>query len=502
MSRRHDHRLGTRAPAVSACLLLILLASSSSRFRAGELTRGPYLQSLVDDSVQIFWQTADVGFGRVTYWNDPEDRHTNAETLPSIDHVIELVDLEPATEYSYEVIAGDGSVLASGDGLRFRTAPTSGEGNVRALVFGDSGADGPSQLVLAERMVAVPVDLVLHTGDLVYEARDEDRVLFGMYERILSRSDLRPALGNHDSLGWFQTRFSTPGGFPSATAAYYSFDWGPAHFVVLDTEIDIAEGSAQLTWARTSLESARASGIPWTVLLMHRPVYSLSFRGIEAGLPEIVSQSVSRLADEHDVDLVLSAHDHHYTRTFPLRGGEIVDRSSGHDYLAPGGTVYVVTGGGGAGTADILRDSEDAPLMAAACEAHHALDLEITPTRLTVNVLRVQSSGYHDWFAIYKSPSLAPAPLFLRGDANASGEVGLSDAIYIFRYLFDGCLAPACLDATDATDDGAIDIADGIRLLQYIFVTGEPTPPPGPTVCGDDPTDDSLECSPVFDACS
>ena len=56
-------------------------------------------------------------------------------------------------------------------------------------------------------------------------------------------------------------------------------------------------------------------------------------------------------------------------------------------------------------------------------------------------------------------------------------------------------LPVACLDACDANDDGKLNLADTIFLLNYIFESG-PTPPnPGPDLDkGPDPTGDYLNC--------
>ena len=51
-----------------------------------------------------------------------------------------------------------------------------------------------------------------------------------------------------------------------------------------------------------------------------------------------------------------------------------------------------------------------------------------------------------------------------------------------------------CLDAADANDDGALNIADPIRLLGYLFAHGAVLPAPFDTL-GFDPTGDALECA-------
>jgi len=88
---------------------------------------------------------------------------------------------------------------------------------------------------------------------------------------------------------------------------------------------------------------------------------------------------------------------------------------------------------------------------------------------------------------------------FKRGDANADGAVDIADAVKILGYLF-ATSEVTCLDACDVNDDGSLNIADPIALLGYIFASGDPPPAPF-EACGSDPTDtDRLGCE-SFVAC-
>jgi hypothetical protein len=92
-------------------------------------------------------------------------------------------------------------------------------------------------------------------------------------------------------------------------------------------------------------------------------------------------------------------------------------------------------------------------------------------------------------------------PLFVRGDADGSGAINITDGIYLLGYLFQGTAAPPCMDAADVDDLGANapNITDAIFLLGYLFQgTAEP-PPPTPSAatyatpgdCGPDPGGDT-----------
>jgi hypothetical protein len=83
--------------------------------------------------------------------------------------------------------------------------------------------------------------------------------------------------------------------------------------------------------------------------------------------------------------------------------------------------------------------------------------------------------------------------VFLRGDSNADSALDIADAICALTYLFIGDAIPTCLDATDANDDGAIDIADPIAVLSHLFAGSGPLPEPFGE-CGVDPTVDEVGC--------
>jgi hypothetical protein len=90
-------------------------------------------------------------------------------------------------------------------------------------------------------------------------------------------------------------------------------------------------------------------------------------------------------------------------------------------------------------------------------------------------------------------PGKAP---FLRGDANASGDIDIADAVFTLSYLFASGTDPSCLDAVDANDSGGTDIADPISMLAYLFASAGPLPEPF-EVCGVDRTsaNDNLDCA-------
>ncbi len=84
---------------------------------------------------------------------------------------------------------------------------------------------------------------------------------------------------------------------------------------------------------------------------------------------------------------------------------------------------------------------------------------------------------------------------FLRGDTNSDGVVeGIPDAVMVLSGLFDPDVQLNCLEAADLNDDGMVDLADPIFLLNWKFGGGPGPSGPYPN-CGLDPTPDSLDCA-------
>jgi peptidoglycan hydrolase CwlO-like protein len=90
---------------------------------------------------------------------------------------------------------------------------------------------------------------------------------------------------------------------------------------------------------------------------------------------------------------------------------------------------------------------------------------------------------------------------FVRGDTNADGELGLSDAVTILGFAFLGDEAPSCMKATDINSNGtAAEISDAIYLLSFSFLGGSAPAGPFPD-CGVEAGDSNLSCL-VYAPCS
>ena len=282
----------------------------------------------------------------------------------------DITGLAPATAHSYRV-AMDGEDLASDPNqFWFRTAP---QKRFSFLAFGDSGACSAEQQRLVELMSAEPdISMVLHVGDLAYSDgtfEQFESAYYGFNAPLMRRLPFFSTPGNHE----YYTDFAAPylsgivapeSGVPAADQGrYYSFDWGDAHFVSLDSNLLSSSSAAQmLAWLNADLA---ATNQHWRIVFLHHTPYPTGFHlGDPACLA--VQQLVNPIVERHGVQLVLAGHEHGYERTHALVGGEPA---------APGSrsTTYVVSGGGGGA----LESVGSTPQCALSVEAFHYLRVDV-----------------------------------------------------------------------------------------------------------------------------
>ncbi|MEM7167503.1 MAG: M12 family metallopeptidase [Planctomycetota bacterium] len=91
-----------------------------------------------------------------------------------------------------------------------------------------------------------------------------------------------------------------------------------------------------------------------------------------------------------------------------------------------------------------------------------------------------------------------PGNVFSRGDCNTDQSTNIADPVRLLNFLFpQGTPDPVgCEDSCDANDDGSLNVADAVQMLTALFSNpAVPLPAPYPG-CGTDPTGgDSLGCT-------
>ena len=144
------------------------------------------------------------------------------------------------------------------------------------------------------------------------------------------------------------------------------------------------------------------------------------------------------------------------------------------------------------GDSTLLRITVDVPLAAGATTA---LTFVNGLGDFPINNVLVDDQGTSIPPAFVSGTILAEQ-IFLRGDIDGDGVVGIADPIRLLLHLFAARPRPACDDASDANDDGLVDVADPVRILFAMFGGTVSISSPGPFSCGIDPTLDTLAACP------
>ena len=346
---------------------------------------------------------AESGYGREV----PAEERVYTEALSGqtvFTYHAHLDHLQPDTQYVYEVL-NDGAAPVAG---AFRTGPAGRSRGFRFTSFGDQAVPmkigaglGPWTVnagYIVPALEALDPLFHLFNGDLCYANVSDDPVstwtaFFNNDTRSAANRAWMPSAGNHENevgngpQGYlsYQTRFALPdNGSPGFGGNWYAFTVGSIRVVSLNNDdvclqdggfsgfrrdnvpgyaangdnpyINGYSSGQQRAWLERELAMASSSGdIDWIIVTMHQVAMSSAhFNGADLGIRE----SWLPLFDKYGVDLVVAGHEHHFERTFPVRGV-----LSGSTLLTPApqssdpylmdtsaGTVHMIIGGGGHST--------------------------------------------------------------------------------------------------------------------------------------------------------
>lgn len=297
--------------------------------------------------------------------------------------------LEPERTYHYRVTFNGRST----DVLPFSTAPERGSvGPVEFIVLGDNRgpADGtptPAAVEVVNQVALHSFDFILNTGDMTRSSlQGEWDGYFQNAEGLIESKPWLLCRGNHDSKtpkSFFRNAF-LPYRDVEEERAFYSMDIGNVHVISLDSEdffLGAPEITPQLPWLRADLE---ATDQDWIIVFFHQSAYNSSQ---SHGSIELMQRAFVDLFDEFGVDVAYMGHDHIYDRTRFLYGRSALTpenklpEGGGYrpaemcDADCTRGTLYVTSGGAGAGTYEVF----DPPLAHSAVSksVHHFIKVRI-----------------------------------------------------------------------------------------------------------------------------
>jgi hypothetical protein len=298
-------------------------------------------------------------------------------------------------------------------------------------------------------------------GDNGYDT-ELQRDLFTVYAAPFRNTPFVPCLGNHD-LGVaagqaYLDSFTLPangeaGGVPSGIERYYSFNYGPIHFVVLDCygtngiytqQLEQSYKETQLQWLRQDLTTNKQ---PWLIAMFHSPPYSFGSHNSDAEWDLIGSRTYFiPVLEEFGADLVLNGHSHNYERSCLLRGhygysttltaamkinpGDGRPGSNGAYYKtnSTAGTVYVVMGCSGF----LGPGVSGHPAMVYSANNVGSLVLDLQDNVVQARFLR-DTGAVDDYFVLVKGTK--PPAARITSARLAAGRLELSwDAVEGMRY--------------------------------------------------------------------
>ena len=312
-----------------ARLILALIAGGSPRNVFAQsappekVVGGPYVVNVGPRSATVMWvvQTGEASLG-----TEPNKADKTAPVLRA--QKTAFLGLKPGTIYYYRVFPGE-----AGKGS-FKT-PSDGEGRFQFVVYGDTRTrhDVHRTVINGILKYASP-DFILHTGDLVADGNDPALwpIFFDAERELLRKAAFFPSLGNHEqnALSYFD--------FLNAKA-YYSFNWGNAHFMVIDSDIENAAETKtqrdsfwqeQTRWLEDDLREAQKADFRF-LFAHHPPMTAVKRR--QGDNPHMTA--LEPMFEKYGLTAGFFGHDHNY------------------QHYLQNGVHYFVTGGGGAPLYDV-----------------------------------------------------------------------------------------------------------------------------------------------------
>ena len=250
------------------------------------------------------------------------------------------------------------------------------------VAAGDYGCNAVTEEVVSQMKEKRP-DLFLALGDL-----SEDKNPACFFDQFSNYDgNVKIALGEHDTdsndKDDLPTRFAQYANHFDLDQPYYSFDDQNVHFLAMSTGkeefIPFTIGSPQYNFVANDLAQASSNpNIDWIIVYGYRPFYTSPT--VHPG-PIALRDVYHPLFEKYGVDLVITAHNHNYQRTYPLQVNElrqsypiIVDMNDSN-YVNPKGPIFVTVGTAGDELYDFLGQN---PFVVTQFTTNGFLDIHVS----------------------------------------------------------------------------------------------------------------------------
>jgi len=329
---------------------------------------GPYTQNVDDNNVTIVWESSIPTINnRVKYGKNTSYGYVEYGSSGTIHHEITIS--PPFTSGHYKVVS-DG--MESGD-FEFRLASHCySTQEFKCVIFGDSRGTWDNYVHATEVANAVNAEspnFVIHGGDMVDDGRvqiqwDSWLALMGP---LMQNSTLFGVIGNHE---WKCNRYYEIFSLPN-NEMWYSFDYGPCHFTILDNYEPWNVDSSQYEWLEDDLSS---TDLPFKFVCFHEPIYCSGGHSPRTDVRAVWEP----IFNNYNVTLVFQSHCHYYQRTNDING-----------------TIYIVSGGAGAP----LYTPNDAWFVNNSQKTYHycVLDVSLATMEITFSARYVNGTTFDEF---------------------------------------------------------------------------------------------------------
>lgn len=323
---------------------------------------------------------------------------------------VTVTGLKPETDYIYRVTSG----TSMSETYRFKT----GSGSRYSALFVSDAQIGASGSVSAdktawEKTLTAALGKVPGAGFLLSAGDQVDYFLESEYDAFLASPLLRqypiaPAVGNHESLSksplhsyyYSEPNESEAYGVTPAGGDYW-FRYGNTLYIVLNTNnTEVSQHDAFMAEAAALNTDAR-----WKILMFHQSVYS-SAQYAASPSTLTLRKNLVPVIDKYDIDVVLSGHDHSYTRTYQMLGGAPVKQQNTDSQgriIDPAGTVYLTANSvSGSKYYGLKASPETYAAVRLQPKAPTFTEISVTDTTLTLTTCRADTMETIDTYALAK----------------------------------------------------------------------------------------------------
>ena len=194
-------------------------------------------------------------------------------------------------------------------------------------------------------------DFIAHGGDIVNHGAEPLywKEMLGSVEEYLFQYPLMITPGNHEGDGWYSAGYECVGKMFNVQVSsntemgfFYSFDYGPMHFVsMLSNDVyyhyDGMYTQEQLDWLRADLAAANENpNTKWIITMAHQGILIPSHtegKMTSNDYSTLTYPQIMPIFDEYNVDLFLYAHNHYIDSTYPILWTNEVEKTVYDSYI-------------------------------------------------------------------------------------------------------------------------------------------------------------------------